>query len=88
MLVLTRRRGESIVIGDDVVVTVLEATGDSIRLGITAPREVPVHREEVLEDIRATNRRAAAAPPTPTPDLLRLARPRPRPGPPPARSTV
>lgn len=47
MLVLTRKSNQSIVIGDDVVVTVLEVRGDHIRLGITAPRDVPVHREEV-----------------------------------------
>ena len=83
MLVLTRRLGQSIVIGDDVVVTVLESTGDSVRLGITAPREVPVHREEVVAEIEATNRRAAAAATAPSPALLAVGRPRPRPGPPP-----
>jgi carbon storage regulator len=47
MLVLTRRANQSIVIGADVTVTVLEIRGDQIRLGITAPKEVAVHREEV-----------------------------------------
>ncbi|MEO6713117.1 MAG: carbon storage regulator CsrA [Mycobacteriales bacterium] len=47
MLVLTRKSNQSIVIGDDIVVTVLEVRGDQIRLGITAPRDVAVHREEV-----------------------------------------
>ena len=47
MLVLTRRANQSIVIGTDVTVTVLEIRGDQIRLGITAPRDVAVHREEV-----------------------------------------
>lgn len=47
MLVLTRKSNQSIVIGDDVIVTVLEVRGDHIRLGITAPRDVPVHREEI-----------------------------------------
>lgn len=47
MLVLTRRANQSIMIGDDVVVTVLEVRGDQVRLGIVAPREVDVHREEV-----------------------------------------
>ncbi len=50
MLVLTRRVGERIVIGDDVTVTVLEVRGDQVRLGVDAPREVQVFREEVLED--------------------------------------
>lgn len=51
MLVLTRRTNESIMIGDDVVVTVLEIRGDQVRIGITAPREVQVHREEIFRAI-------------------------------------
>jgi carbon storage regulator len=47
MLVLTRKSNQSIVIGDDIVITVLEVRGDQIRIGITAPREVAVYREEV-----------------------------------------
>lgn len=50
MLVLTRRKNQSIVIGADIVVTVLEVKGDQIRLGITAPRDVQVYREELLSD--------------------------------------
>jgi carbon storage regulator len=53
VLVLTRRKNQSIVIGDDIVVTVLEVKGDQIRLGITAPREVQVYREELLGDAPA-----------------------------------
>jgi carbon storage regulator len=60
MLVLTRRAGESVVIGDDIVITVLEARGDVIRLGINAPRDVQVHREEVYKELRAANRAAAS----------------------------
>jgi carbon storage regulator len=56
MLVLSRRVGESIVIGDGIMITVLEARGDNIRLGIVAPREVAVNRSELL-----TERDAAAA---------------------------
>ena len=52
MLVLTRRANESIVIGADVTVTVLEIRGDQIRLGITAPRDVTVHREEVWLELQ------------------------------------
>ncbi|HZJ26184.1 MAG TPA: carbon storage regulator CsrA [Acidimicrobiia bacterium] len=48
MLVLTRRANQSIMIGDNVVVTVLEVRGDQVRLGIVAPREIDVHREEVF----------------------------------------
>jgi carbon storage regulator len=52
MLILTRRIGENVRIGDDVVVTVLGVKGSQVRLGITAPREVEVHREEIFERIK------------------------------------
>ena len=61
MLVLTRRVGESVVIGDDVVVTVLEVRADGVRLGIDAPRHVRVHRSEVLDAVREANAAAAQA---------------------------
>ena len=60
MLVLSRRAGESIAIGDDVVVTVLEVRGDVIRVGIDAPRSVIVHRAEVVAQLQETNREAAS----------------------------
>jgi carbon storage regulator len=60
MLVLTRRAGESVMIGDDVVITVLESRGDVIRIGIQAPRDVQVHREEVYKELRDVNREAAS----------------------------
>lgn len=60
MLVLTRRSGESVMIGDDVVITVLEVRGDVVRLGIRAPREVQVHREEIYRELQAANREAAS----------------------------
>ena len=59
MLVLSRRAGESINIGDDVVVTVLEVRGDVVRVGINAPRTIRVHREEVYRELQAANRAAA-----------------------------
>ncbi len=55
MLILTRRVGESIRVGDDVVVTVIEVRGDSVRVGIDAPRSVQVHRQEVYEELRRAN---------------------------------
>ncbi len=58
MLVLTRRPHQSIHIGDDIVVTVLEVKGDQIRIGISAPRDVQVHREEVLQALTQANRSA------------------------------
>ncbi len=61
MLVLTRRTGQSILVGDDIVVTILELSRDQVRIGIRAPRSVSVHREEVYEEIRNANRAAADA---------------------------
>ncbi len=73
MLVLTRRKNQSIVIGDQIVVTVLEVKGDQIRLGITAPRDVQVYREELLADLTEANKSAVldeaagqVAPPAPS----------------------
>ncbi|HMS24919.1 MAG TPA: carbon storage regulator CsrA [Acidimicrobiia bacterium] len=60
MLVLTRRANQSIIIGDDVVVTVLEVRGDQVRIGITAPRDVTVHREEVYRALHEANIDAAS----------------------------
>jgi cytosine deaminase len=59
MLVLARQRDETIMIGDDVQVTVVDIRGDKVRLGINAPRTVPVHRKEVYDEIRRENRDAA-----------------------------
>lgn len=66
MLVLTRRVGQSIVIGDDVVVTVLEVRGDQVRVGVSAPRDVTVHRQEVFDELQEANRSAAS----PSPDAV------------------
>lgn len=59
MLVLSRQRDESIIIGDNVVITVVDVRGDKVRLGIDAPVEIPVHRREVYEAIQRENRRAS-----------------------------
>lgn len=56
MLVLSRHRDESIMIGDDVVVTVVDLRGDKVRIGIAAPIEVAVHRQEIYESIQRENR--------------------------------
>jgi carbon storage regulator len=60
MLVVSRRAGESVAIGDDVVVTVLEVRGDVVRVGIDAPRSIPVHRAELLAQLETSNQEAAS----------------------------
>jgi carbon storage regulator len=59
MLILTRKSGESITIGDDVKITVVEVKGKQVRIGIDAPRSYMIHREEVYLSIQEENRRAA-----------------------------
>ncbi len=59
MLVLSRQRDESIIIGDNVVITIVDVRGDKVKLGIEAPREISVHRREVYEAIQRENRQAA-----------------------------
>lgn len=59
MLVLSRQRDETIMIGDDIEITVVDIRGDKVRLGITAPTKIAVHRKEVYEAIKAENQRAA-----------------------------
>ena len=60
MLALTRRIGERIVLGDNIVVTVVDIKGDSVRLAIEAPRDVKIYRGEIYDSIAAENREAAA----------------------------
>ena len=59
MLVLTRRAGESIVIGNEIVVTIVEVRSGQVRLGIQAPRHIEVHRHEIYEQVREANIKAA-----------------------------
>ena len=59
MLVLSRQRDESIFIGDKIKITVVDIRGDKVRLGIEAPTEIPVHRQEVYEAIQRENQRKA-----------------------------
>ena len=61
MLVLSRHRDESIIIGDNITITVVDIRGDKVRLGIAAPTEVPVHREEVYQAIQRENASKRAA---------------------------
>lgn len=70
MLVLTRKPGEKIMIGDDIVITVMEGRGDGVRIGIEAPRGVIIQRSEVVEAIAAANVAAAQAGPE-TEELLK-----------------
>ena len=60
MLILTRKSGEQIAIGDDVVITFLEVKGTQVKVGIEAPRHVTIHRQEVYERVREENLAAAA----------------------------
>ena len=69
MLVLSRHRDESIMIGDDVVITVVDIRGDKVRLGIDAPQEIPVHRQEVYDAIKRENRKASELGPSETRDV-------------------
>ena len=73
MLIITRRPGEKIMIGDDVVVEVIEVSGSNVRIGIAAPKSVPVYREEIWTAVKEENAAAAATPSDvdlPTPDPI------------------
>lgn len=59
MLIITRRPGEKVMLGDDVVIEVMDVVGSTVRIGIRAPRSIPVYREEIWDAIRAENRAAA-----------------------------
>ena len=60
MLALSRKQGESIVIGNNIEITVLEAKGDPVKIGISAPKSVPVYRKEIYAQIQEENREAVA----------------------------
>lgn len=74
MLVLSRRPQESFRIGHDVVITVLEVSGDKVRIGIDAPAHVQVHRQEVYLEVQRANEEAASASPTAAADLAKAIR--------------
>ena len=61
MLALTRKKGESLVINNDIEITILEIRGDQIKLGVSAPEEVPIYRKEVYAQIQQENRKSADA---------------------------
>lgn len=67
MLMMTRRAGQKIVLGDNITIEVVEVTGNTVRLGVNAPRSVPVYREEIWTAVRAENEAAAAATDLPAP---------------------
>ena len=73
MLVLSRQRDESIMIGDNIVITIVDIRGDKVRLGINAPSEIPVHRQEVYEAIQRENLRASRLSPSDTQGIGRMA---------------
>lgn len=62
MLALTRKVGQSIVIGGGIEITVVEVKGDQVKIAINAPKEIPVHRKEIYEQIQTENREAAHLP--------------------------
>lgn len=69
MLVLSRKKGQSIMIGNDIEISIVDVQGEQVRLGINAPRDVSIHRKEVFEEIIAENRQAAAA--SVSPDMIK-----------------
>jgi len=69
MLVLSRQRDQSIIIGDNIVITIVDIRGDKVRLGIEAPTEIPVHRREVYDAIQRENLRASQLDPKDTRNL-------------------
>ena len=58
MLVLTRKVGESLIIGDNIEITILESNGDQIRVGVKAPKEIDIYRKEIFESIQKENEKA------------------------------
>jgi carbon storage regulator len=68
VLIITRKPGERVMLGDDIVVEVIEVSGSSVRLGIAAPRSLPIYREEIWEAVKEENAAAATARPDQVPE--------------------
>lgn len=71
MLVLTRKRNESIVVGDNIEITVVDIQGDQVRIGINAPKSVSIHRKEIYLEIQTENKKAADVKKVNLKDLLK-----------------
>lgn len=71
MLVLTRKKEQSIVINDNIEVTILDIQGDQVRIGINAPKSVSIYRKELVQEIREENKKAAEVKTVPLQDILK-----------------
>ena len=75
MLVLTRKTGQKLIIANDIEITVLETKGESVKLGIEAPRSVTIYREEIYEEIKKANRQSTEQVPTSLDAAMHLIKP-------------
>ena len=71
MLVLTRKKGQSIMLGDDIEIVVVDIQGDQVRIGVNAPKNISIHRKEIYLEIQAENKRAAEVDPSSLKDLFK-----------------